>query len=301
MAMEKRNELIDTLYEIIKENEIFTIQQWKNTAASELKIQLMKEHGLSVNSYVEQVIDIFRTDTIQEIKTTSMIKLITNTFQNNMEYILNNIDNMISGVEWIYHVFKENKIDIVEFLSWCTLIKNCTIQRVNTLIIQGDTGTGKTMTASTLLKPLKLETVPKEHDNSTFNLDQIPAASGILFEEPIITPTNVNRWKLILEGNTTKTDIKHSKIKEEITRIPVYITTGTNIEANVNYNESQQLKQRYVIYYFTKKIRHLESDKENECVTPPPVYIEPVMWTVIFALKNKEIKEKINKIIKQNI
>jgi hypothetical protein len=53
------------------------------------------------------------------------------------------------------------------------------------------------------------EQIPRERDNSAFHLDHLPSSACALFEEPLIMPTNVDTWKLLLEGKIIKTDIKH--------------------------------------------------------------------------------------------
>lgn len=99
--------------------------------------------------------------------------------------------------------------------------------KINTLVLQGGpTNSGKSLLMDALIEPFQPELIPRENDKSSFHFDQLPLASCALFDEPLLlTPTNVGTWKLLLEGASIKTDIKHGN-KQEITRIPIYITTA---------------------------------------------------------------------------
>lgn len=102
---------------------------------------------------------------------------------------------------------------------------------------------------------VKPEPIPRERDNSNFHMDQLPTATGAIFEEPYMTPTNVGTWKLLLEGSVIRTDKKHDD-KQSIPRIPVYITCATPLDNNVQQGERVQIKQRIKQFYFTKTIDH---------------------------------------------
>lgn len=52
-------------------------------------------------------------------------------------------------------------------------------------------------------------------------------AQRVIFEEPLIDNTTEGTWKLLMEGATIMTDIKHSD-KEQIKRIPILITQTTH-------------------------------------------------------------------------
>jgi hypothetical protein len=71
----------------------------------------------------------------------------------------------------------------------------------------------------------------------------------------LITPVNVGTWKLLLEGKTIKTDIKH-RDKEGIARLPVWITTAAPITGHVDNNETSQIMQRVKIFLYKYSIDH---------------------------------------------
>jgi hypothetical protein len=92
--------------------------------------------------------------------------------------------------------------------------------KINAICLQGPTNADESLIIDTFIRVCIPEEIARERDNSSFHLDQLPGASAALFEESVITPITVGTWKLLLEGKTVKTDIKH-RDKEGIARIPV--------------------------------------------------------------------------------
>lgn len=140
------------------------------------------------------------------------------------------------------------------------------------------------MIIDNILGPTMPEEIPRKRDNSGFHLYQPP--TGGLFEEPIITPINVATWKLLLEGKTIKTDIKH-KDKEGIKRLPIYITEN-KITANVEGNDEIQINQRIKIFNLKKTIEHRKDsysiDKfiKANTIEKPPGVINPIHIALIY-------------------
>jgi predicted small metal-binding protein len=119
--------------------------------------------------------------------------------------------------------------------------------KINSLILQGPTNTGKTLMLSLLLETTKPTRISREKDRSNFHLDQLPSATSVIFEEPIIDQTTVGNWKLLLEGSPLPTDIKHSD-KELINRIPIFITSNHDIWTWISPDDIPTIKQRIIKY-----------------------------------------------------
>lgn len=151
-------------------------------------------------------------------------------------------------------------------------------QKINTLVLEGPTNAGKSLLLDIIIKELQPEEIPRESDNSAFHLDQLPNAT---FEEPIITPSNVGTWKLLLEGKQIKTDVKH-KDKEAIKRVPIWITTATPLDDNVDKHERVQLQQRYKLFRFTK-IEHNISNN-NHTIKKAEQFLTTRYMAIIFIL-----------------
>lgn len=87
--------------------------------------------------------------------------------------------------------------------------------------------------------------ISRDKDRSSFHFDELPNATCIIFEEPKIENKTVGSWTILMEGNTLQTDIKHSD-KEEIGRLPIYITTNSDLWAWCEDRERPPLQQRYI-------------------------------------------------------
>jgi hypothetical protein len=134
----------------------------------------------------------------------------------------------IQNMYWLEEIFIQNNISIPHFLTTFLLIQSMFYQKINTLVLKGPTNTGKSMLFQLLLEPMQPTTISHEKDRSSFHLDQLPNSTSIIFEEPVIENTTVGSWKLLMEGNTLQTDMKHSD-KEDISRLPIFITTNIDL------------------------------------------------------------------------
>jgi hypothetical protein len=139
-------------------------------------------------------------------------------------------------------------------MAWNECIKTKRYIKINYVCLEGPTNAGKSLLIDTLISVCKPDEIPRERDNSSFHLDQLPGAAAALFDEPLITPVNVGTRKLLLEGKTIKTDIKH-RDKEGIARLPVWITTATPITEHVDNNETGQIMQRVTISLYKYRCR----------------------------------------------
>jgi hypothetical protein len=258
----KLKHLADILMQQINEYGILSAQQWENKISPDVKLQLIREYGLSVDGYIQRLILITKTKRVLDIKTKTLTQLLID----DILIVFPDIDqSFLQNVQWLRNLFQANDIDIIEFLAWNEIIKTKRYTKINGLCLQGRTNAGKSLIIDTLIRVCIPEEIPRERDNSGFHLDQLPSAATALFEEPLITPITVGTWKLLLEGKVIKTDIKH-KDKEGIPRIPIWITTAIPIDTHVDNNESIQLKQRVKTFFFKYGIEH-RTENMNVAIT----------------------------------
>jgi len=239
----KSRHLADIIIEKIEEAQINCAQEWENAVPPEFKLQLIKEFGLSVDTYIQRIVRIMKSEKMMRIRMQTLTELLMAAMDKQYEYVRSSRDELIAITSWIRYLFRVNNIDIVDFLAWNEILKTQRHMKINGGVLQEYTNAGKSLIVENLIGVCNPEQIPRERDNSGFHLDKPPAAACALFEEPIIMPTNVSTWKLLLEGKIVKTDIKH-KDKEGIKRIPIWITTATPITNNIDTNESIQIQQR---------------------------------------------------------
>lgn len=290
----KGRHLTDIVEEEIIKNNITNYTEYEQKTDPELKLSLLREFGLQVKSYITEIIKIKKHERNTIIKNTPYELLCHNTVINTT---YNKEDH--EAIFWLMFYFKHNDINIIDFLAWNTLIKNKALQKINAIVLEGKTNTGKTMITKLLTQILQPERIPRERDNSAFHLDQLPGSNAILFEEPYITPNNVGTWKLLLEGETIKTDIKH-RDKEPINRTPIWITTATPIDNYVDNNEKEQIKQRIKIFKFKHEIFHRQETSSGENIPPPPTHLQDKHMHWIYIRHYDKISRAIHNITNQH-
>lgn len=287
--------ITQTITDIIKSNNIETQTDWDLKIDYETKMQLMSEFGLRVNNYIQTILKINRAEFTKQIKQKTLLQIYEDILEDN-EFT----ENDIKGAEWLLILFNKNNINIIEFFAWHEIIKTHRYTKINTIVLNGPTNAGKSMLLELMIKPLKPEEIPRERDNSSFHLDQLPAATVATFEEPLITPTNVGTWKLLMEGKPIKTDIKH-KDKERINRIPIWITTASPIDNNVDSNEKAQLQQRFKLFKFTKQIEHNIIKNTKSTIPKCPIYLENKHIAALYISLWDDIFTTIQKLDEQYI
>jgi len=306
MGNTKSKHLADIIIQKIQETDVNSAQEWENVVPPKFKLQLIKEVGLSVDSYIQKIIRIVKTENITQIKTRSLTELYTQLMDEQFRYEVPDDPDFKAIISWLEFLFLINDIDMIEFLPRNEIVKTQRYMKINCVVLEGYTNAGKSLIVDNLIGICKPEEIPRERDNSGFHLDQLPAAACALFEEPIITPTNVGTWKLLLEGKVVKTDIKH-KDKEGIKRIPIWITTATPITNNVDANESIQLQQRIKLWKFKKYIEHrtdihtLNTELSRRLIRKAPGFVRPIHFAFLWFWNFKAILSRIHDLDEKHI
>ncbi|MPC58933.1 Non-structural protein NS1 [Portunus trituberculatus] len=188
-------------------------------------------------------------------------------------------------------MFQANEIDITEFFAWFTVIADKKLNKVNTFILQGPTGTGKTLTLSTLLKCLNTGTITRGNDNNQFHLQNLLSRNYALFEEPRIGVATVDEYKLLLEGSNFEINVKNSDM-ETLHRIPIFITTNRDIDYWVSPVDGQALQSRCKTFRFKQEIKGLSDRAQTQYgIDPPPQHISAADFLAIY----QENRDDINK------
>jgi len=298
----KKKNIVETIQSLVDQYNITSKSDWHRRINIETKSTLLKEFGLNVDAYLQKILR-NKNHTLTGLKSdTPWEEIIVEYYEQNVPITIynNNLDfPIINSLIWLNNLFIENNIDIVEFFAWSTVIKNKKFKKINCLVLQGPTNAGKTLIAQQYFKLAHPEEIPRERDNSGFHLDQLPYASAALFEEPLITPTNIGSWKLLLEGAMVKTDIKNAD-KEGINRLPIYITCAKNICSNVDLSEQEQVKQRIKVFQFHKTIEHREEDFNDfgsiTTICKPPTFITPLIFCLLYIYYYNDITEFIQEL-----
>jgi hypothetical protein len=231
----QRTYTIDYISNLITENKIYSYEQFQRVLPTATKIQLLKQLGYVGQNIIKTLIKIHTTETLQTIKTRHFYQL-----------VLDNIDLSAvstSNIHWLNTLFESNGIPIDTFFAHFIAIHSTNITKLNTFVLEGPTNTGKSMLINLLLSDTKPTRIARERDKSNFHLDQLPNATAVIFEEPIIDQTTVGTWKLLLEGAPIPTDMKHAD-KEIIHRLPIFVTTNQPIWNWISAEDIPPIRQR---------------------------------------------------------
>lgn len=308
VGKEKQKNLTEIILEQIEEHNIVNNADWDRLVSEDLKIQLIREFGISTESYVKHIIKIKKVAKYEKIKNIAYMDMLADIIdkENFEEYTIKEKIAFNSSLKWINYWMNENKIDILNILAWMCIIRDKTLQKINGLVIQGPTNAGKSLLIRTLTDILMPKTIPRENDNSQFKLDELVLAVAVRFEEPLITPNNVGTWKLLLEGEKVTTDIKN-KDKEEIVRIPIFITTENSVTKFVESREAEQVHQRIKIIHLKKGISHHQDSYARtstviEREIDKPKHLINIKHFAFIAIKNHgKITQEINAIKRNNL
>lgn len=300
----KMENLVDIIRSNIAKYQVETAQQWENKVPKSIKLRLLKEYGLSYETYVQKCVRYNRADKVNDINEKTLtefmiehVKGIVDDEKESFDFI-HNSDNL-EIIRWIQIYFVKNEIDAHEVFAWNECIKTKRYQKINGLIYEGPTNAGKSLINDNIVRfNLKPEVIPKQNDNSSFHLDQLPAASSVIFQEPFITPVNVGTWKELLEGAEIKVDQKN-KDKEPIPRVPIFITTASDICKNVDNYESLQIRQRIVRFKLKCTIHHkddeftAEAERSLGVIRRTPAFMYPKHWALVWLMNWEHIWEHI--------
>lgn len=195
----KLTNLTDVILEQIEDKNIRTVTDWEKQVDNDLKIQLIREFGISTDTYIKHIIRIKKYENKQHMRNTPYIELLLNKYERQLinnkmateDDFEDNLQYFMETIEWIEKWMKQNEINMNTLFAWYIMITDKTLTKINTFALQGPTNAGKSLLMRTLTSILEPETIPKEHDNNAFRLDQLPMATSVLFEEPLIGPNNV--------------------------------------------------------------------------------------------------------------
>ena len=199
-------------------------------------------------------------------------------------------------IEWIEYLLKENNIDIAEFFAWAQIIVEAKLNKVNTLVLQGPTGTGKSLLLNSLLNRFNTAIITRNGDQNQFHLQNLLGKSYGLFEEPRISQITVDDYKLLLEGAEFEINVKHQE-PEMLPRVTIFISTNKELDYWVPPEDGQALYTRTKTFLLKKPIKGLGDKKNSQyAIDPPPGRITPDDIRGIYIKYKKDIHAIIQRI-----
>ncbi|KAK8388550.1 hypothetical protein O3P69_020497 [Scylla paramamosain] len=281
----------DFIHDLLQEKQVFTIKQLLQHLNEEEFRMMWITLG---NGYKEKIRNILQhqNQMKRQINNSRPIMLQLNdacTYNHKEE-----------NVDWLYNLFAANNIDVSEFFAWFIIIGDKKLQKINTFVIKGPTGTGKTLTLATLLNKLNTGTITRFADTNQFHLQNLLSRNFALFEEPRIGVATVDEYKLLLEGSQFEINVKNSDM-EQLHRIPIFISTNREIDYWVPPADGQALQSRCKTFELTKEIKGM-SDRAmlQTGLDPPPGHISLDDFLQIYRERKETIDEHVRVTQKHN-
>lgn len=205
------------------------------------------------------------------------------------------------NITWLENMLAKNNIDIPYFLAWFQIIGDQLLNKVNTLVIEGPTGTGKSLTLQSLLKNLNVATVTRTGDASQFHFQNLLYKNMAILEEPRISQATVDEYKLLLEGAHFEINVKNRDM-QLLTRKPIFISTNRDIGYWVPPTDSDALKSRTKTFHLLHEIKGFSDRPADQYqLDQPPSTITPADWLHLYDKFKQEIDRHVNvSTIKQN-
>ena len=107
-------------------------------------------------------------------------------------------------------------------------IMNRETAKINTLVLHGESNSGKSLLANSLKAPFPLTAECRAEGNTDFMWQAGLNKMLICLNEPCFEPNKIDQVKLILEGHETEVRVKHNP-DEVLNSTPVMITTNKNL------------------------------------------------------------------------
>lgn len=255
-----RKQRTDVLMDFIRDCDARQLNQLKNYLTSNQRLSLYHEFGIQWQETAKLCIEVYNEELLREQKSVCFEQYIQRKLHSPCEMPT----DYTTTNEWIDHLLLSNGINKYDFISAVNNVMNKTIDRKNTLLIEGPTTTGKSLILKLICANYNYGTVQRSGDHSQFFLQNLMGKSVALMEEPRITAITVNDFKELLGGSEFDIHVKHQD-DVRLDRIPVLISSNHDLGDYIDRVDREAIYMRCFAFKFTKQIGlHL---------TPPPVHL----------------------------
>jgi hypothetical protein len=171
----KSKHLADIIIQKILETDVVTAQEWEDMIAPDFRLQLIKEFGLTVDSYIQKILRIVKSQKIASVKKKCLSQLLMELVEKEITTELRvpedeTLNGFNSNIRWLRYLYRVNNIDLIEFLAWNECIKTMRYMKINSIVLEGYTNAGKSLIVENLIGVCRPEEIPRERDNSGFHL-----------------------------------------------------------------------------------------------------------------------------------
>lgn len=154
-----------------------------------------------------------------------------------------------------------NNINIEQFKKDVKMIMEQGHKKINTLVLQGQSNTGKSLLAKLIIGGYNVGTVARTTESNNFIFQNLLGKTVGLMEEPFITKMTVNDFKQLLGGERMEIGVKH-RDREWLERLPIICTTNDERLADrCNSIDCQAIQNRCIYYRLSKTIHYNDNSR----------------------------------------
>ena len=255
----------------------------------------MQQLYISGSNYEAEIERLLRYRKVQEVKERN-----GRNYEQNLKYHAEKQKpqkNLTECRMWLESYLQKNAIETAELLAWTKIIAEKQLQKVNTLLFIGQSGTGKSLLIELLAACLLPDTpAMNPRGENQFFMENIRKNGTMIMHELDINDINAHMMKSILGGETTTINIKH-KVGRKLERIPILAARQYNFNQSITKPaDYEALESRCKIYRPSIEIRSPgERRLLGGLAHPPEVIRTPTLWDM-WQRHERKIKDHIKKI-----
>ncbi len=153
------------------------------------------------------------------------------------------------NVKWLDNWFKMQDINKSDFVRDLLKVMNREHHKKNTFYMLGPSNTGKTMISRIATDFYMKAYIVRTKGDSVFCYQNLRHKTIGIYDEPMITPQDVDTFKLILGGESTEVPVK-GQDDVLLDRTPIVLTSNNdNISAYIGHVDVKALRNRGYTYY----------------------------------------------------
>lgn len=275
---DKRNRYLALADEVFKRNITHISQIHDKFSLAEI-MTIIAKNGNIYKDVIKQAINNNNRKQVEYQRNTPYIKLYFEKLINfhcecENDNNVNKHEKELQSLIWLEKLFSENGIYAEDFVKKLNSIFDRKYDKINALVIEGPTNTGKSLICKLATFPYIYGTASRRGDQTNFHLENLLFKSIAVMEEPRITGITADDFKQLLGGEPFQVDVKYQE-KDWLQRTPTIITTNEDIGLRLSKLDRDAMYSRIFHFNFCKQI----SSNAVDGSIPAPLYkICPFAW-----------------------
>ncbi|THD20207.1 Non-capsid protein NS-1 [Fasciola hepatica] len=236
---------------LVEHRDARSLKDLKQKLTMQERMDIYTEFGIQWTETAKKTIEAYTEQLVRLQKQQPFLQYIqSNHHQKECEHPTT--EQLNQGSIWLDQLLYENNINNTQIKHDIISIIDKHNTRINAFVLQGPPTTGKSLLLRLITRNYHYDTIHCMERN--FQFQNLADKTIALVEEPRITPTQVDNFKKLLEGDgTLDVQVKHSG-DVRLPRIPIFISTNHDLGKYVDNIDRMALYERCIVYNFEKRI-----------------------------------------------